>query len=108
MIFLPAYYNDVPLIAQQARRLGIAAQLVGSDAWSSPEIIKLGGADVDDSYFCNHYSSEIATAVAQKFVSDYKAKYGRRPTTSPRSPTTPSACWRRRLRTPEARSASDS
>ena len=79
VIFLPAYYNDVPLIAQQARRLGIDSQLVGSDAWSSPEIIKLGGADINESYFCNHYSTEIATPVAQKFVSDYKAKYGMAP-----------------------------
>jgi branched-chain amino acid transport system substrate-binding protein len=79
VIFLPAYYNDVPLIAQQARRLGIDAQLVGSDAWSSPEIIKLGGADIIDSYFCNHYSTEIATPVAQKFVNDYKTKYGMAP-----------------------------
>jgi len=79
VIFLPAYYNDVPLIAQQARRLGIEAQLVGSDAWSSPEIIKLGGADLIDSYFCNHYSTQIATSVAQKFMNDYKAKYGMEP-----------------------------
>lgn len=79
VLFLPAYYNDVPLIAQQARRLGITAQLVGSDAWSSPEIIELGGADVEGSYFCNHYSSQIATDVAKKFIADYKAKYGQDP-----------------------------
>lgn len=79
VLFLPAYYNDVPLIAQQARRLGITAKLVGSDAWSSPEIIKLGGADVEGSYFCNHYSSQIATPVAKKFIADYHAKYGQDP-----------------------------
>jgi len=79
VIFLPAYYNDVPLIAQQARRLGITVPLVGSDAWSSPEIIKLGGADIDGSYFCNHYSTQIATPVAQKFMSDYQAKYSQAP-----------------------------
>jgi branched-chain amino acid transport system substrate-binding protein len=79
VLFLPAYYNDVPLIAQQARRLGIEARLVGSDAWSSPEIIKLGGADIVDSYFCNHYSTQIATPVAQKFMNDYKVKYGMDP-----------------------------
>jgi branched-chain amino acid transport system substrate-binding protein len=79
VIFLPAYYNDVPLIAQQARRLGITAQFVGSDAWSSPEIIKLGGVDINGSYFCNHYSTEIATPEAQKFMSDYQAKYGQAP-----------------------------
>ncbi len=79
VIFLPAYYNDVPLIAQQARRLGITAPFVGSDAWSTPEIIKLGGADVEGAYFCNHYSTEIATPAAKKFVAHYTAKYGQAP-----------------------------
>lgn len=79
IIFLPTYYNDVPLIAQQARRLGIEATLVGSDAWSSPEIIKLGGADVEGSYFCNHFSTQIATDEAKKFIADYTARYGQAP-----------------------------
>ncbi|MBU3664282.1 MAG: ABC transporter substrate-binding protein [Chthoniobacterales bacterium] len=79
IIFLPTYYNDVPLIAQQARRLGINVPFIGSDAWSSPEIIKLGGADVDGSYFCNHFSTQIATDEAKKFVTDYTAKYGQAP-----------------------------
>lgn len=79
IIFLPTYYNDVPLIAQQARRLGINIPFIGSDAWSSPEIIKLGGADVDGSYFCNHFSTQIATDEARKFVTDYTAKYGQAP-----------------------------
>ncbi len=77
--FIPAYYNDVPLIAQQARRLGITAPFVGSDAWSTPELVKLGGADVEGAYFCNHYSAQAATPVAQKFVADYTAKYGQAP-----------------------------
>ena len=79
IIFLPAYYNDVPLIAQQARRLGITVPLLGSDAWSSPEIIKLGGADVNGSYFCNHFSTQIATDEAKQFITDYTAKYGQAP-----------------------------
>jgi branched-chain amino acid transport system substrate-binding protein len=79
IVFLPAYYNDVPLIAQQARRLGITAPFVGSDAWSSPEILKLGGADIEGSYFCNHYSTQIATEEAQKFMANYRAKYGQDP-----------------------------
>lgn len=79
VIFLPAYYNDAPLIAQQARRLGITVPFVGSDAWSSPEIIKLGGTDIEGSYFCNHYSTDIATPVAKKFMTDYQAKYNQAP-----------------------------
>lgn len=79
VIFLPCYYNDVPLIVQQARRLGITADFVGSDTWSTPEIIKLGGDEINGSYFCNHYSTQIATDVAQKFMTDYRAKYGQDP-----------------------------
>ncbi len=79
VIFLPAYYNDVPLVARQARGLGITAQFVGSDAWSSPELIQLGRDAIEGSFFCNHYSTQIATPVAQKFMADYKAKYGQEP-----------------------------
>lgn len=79
IIFLPAYYNDVPLIAQQARRLGITVPFVGSDAWSSPEIIKLGGEDIEGAYFCNHYSTQIATPAAKNFMAAYKAKYNQEP-----------------------------
>jgi len=79
VIFLPAYYNDAAGITRQARQQGITAQFVGSDAWSSPEVITLGGKDIEGSYFCNHYSTEIATPVAKKFVADYTAKYGKAP-----------------------------
>lgn len=79
VFFIPAYYGDVPLIAQQARRLGITAQFVGSDTWSTPELIKLAGADVDGAYLCNHYSSDISTPLAKKFIADYTAKYGQAP-----------------------------
>jgi branched-chain amino acid transport system substrate-binding protein len=79
VVFLPAYYTDVPLIAQQARQLGLTTRFVGSDAWSSPEIVKLGGAALEGSYFCNHYSTQIATPAAKKFMADYRAKYGKAP-----------------------------
>ncbi len=79
VIFLPTYYSDVPLIAQQARRLGITAPFIGSDAWSSPEIVKLGKEEIEGSYFCNHYSTQIATPEAKKFMEDYRAKYGQDP-----------------------------
>jgi branched-chain amino acid transport system substrate-binding protein len=79
VFFIPAYYNDVTLITQQARRLGLTVPFVGSDTWSTPEIVKLGGADVEGAYFCNHYSTQIATPAARKFVADYEARYGQAP-----------------------------
>lgn len=79
IVFLPAYYNDVGLIAQQARRAGIKQPLVGSDAWSSPELIKLAGGAVEGDYFANHYATDIATPAAKKFIDAYAGKYGNVP-----------------------------
>jgi branched-chain amino acid transport system substrate-binding protein len=79
VLFLPAYYNDVGLIAQQARRQGIDKPLVGSDAWSSPELIKLSAGAVEGAYFANHYAADIATPVARNFISAYQQKYGATP-----------------------------
>ena len=76
VIFLPAYYNDVGLIAQQAHRAGITQPLVGSDAWSSPELIKLSNGTVEGDYFANHYASDIATPTAKKFIDAYTKQYG--------------------------------
>ena len=79
VIFLPAYYNDVGLIAQQARRQGITQTLIGSDAWSSPELVKMSQGSVEGSYFVNHYATDIATPTAREFIAAYQQKYGKTP-----------------------------
>ncbi|WP_460039884.1 ABC transporter substrate-binding protein [Thermaerobacter litoralis] len=79
VLFLPNYYSEVPLQAQQARRLGIDAVLIGGDAWDSPELLELGGADLEGSYFSNHYSSSSDAPKVKEFVEKYKAKYGTTP-----------------------------
>jgi branched-chain amino acid transport system substrate-binding protein len=79
VLFLPAYYNDVGLIAQQARRQGITQTLVGSDAWSSPELVKLAEGTVEGAYFANHYAPDIATPSARRFIEAYEKRYGSTP-----------------------------
>ena len=79
VLFLPNYYNEVPLQVQQARRLGITCPIIGSDSWGSAELLPLGGADLEGCYFSTHYAPDIATPTAQKFIQDYAAKYGKKP-----------------------------
>ena len=80
IIYLPAPYNATPLIAEQARQLGIKAPFLGSDAWSSPDIIKLDtGKSLEGSYFCNHYSTEAPNPKAKQFIADYTARFGNAP-----------------------------
>jgi len=79
IVFLPAYYNDVPLVVQQAKRVGLVAPFLGSDAWSSPDLIKLSDNAVEGFYFCNHYAPDVATPEATRFIQAYTAAYGRAP-----------------------------
>ena len=78
-IFVPGYYTEAALICQQARQLGITVPIFGGDGWEAPELISLGGAAVEGTYFSTHYSSEDQSPVVQEFVKKYKAKYGETP-----------------------------
>jgi branched-chain amino acid transport system substrate-binding protein len=79
VLFLPNYYNEVPLQVQQARRLGLTCAIIGSDSWGSDELLKLGGKDLEGCFFSTHYAPDIATPEAQKFIKEYEAKYGKKP-----------------------------
>lgn len=76
VIFVPGYYNDVGLIAKQARDKGITVPLVGGDGWDSTQLYAIGGSALNGSYFTNHYSPYDTDPKVQKFVNDYKATYG--------------------------------
>jgi branched-chain amino acid transport system substrate-binding protein len=76
VIFVPGYYNDVGLIAKQARDKGITVPLLGGDGWDSVQLYAIGGAALNGSYFSNHYSPFDTDPKVQKFVNDYKAHYG--------------------------------
>ncbi len=79
VLFLPNYYNEVPLQVQQARRLGLTCLIIGSDSWGSEELLKLGGADLNGAFFSTHYAPDIATEKARKFIKDYQDRYGKTP-----------------------------
>jgi branched-chain amino acid transport system substrate-binding protein len=74
-LFVPGYYNDVGLIATQARQLGLEAPLLGGDGWDSEKLYELGGKALEGSYFSNHYSVDDPAPRIQAFVAAYKAKF---------------------------------
>jgi len=75
-IYVPGYYTEVGLIARQAKKLGVAVPLLGGDGWDSPSLIGIGGEALNGSYYSNHFSVEDPSPAIQKFVSDYKARFG--------------------------------
>ncbi len=66
VIYIPGYYNDVALIAKQARQMGLNQPLLGGDGWDAPELWQLGGAALN---------GDPSPAI-QQFVREYKQHYG--------------------------------
>jgi branched-chain amino acid transport system substrate-binding protein len=79
VIFIPGYYNDVGLIAKQARDKGINVPLLGGDGWDSTQLYAIGGSALNGCFFSNHYSPYDTDPKVQKFVNDYKARYNTLP-----------------------------
>ncbi|MBN2469615.1 MAG: ABC transporter substrate-binding protein [Anaerolineae bacterium] len=79
VIFTPQYYNEVPLIVQQARELGYDGPIVGSDSWGTPDLLSLCGEACDGLFFSTHYAPDIVTEVAQTFITGYEELYGAKP-----------------------------
>jgi branched-chain amino acid transport system substrate-binding protein len=75
-IFTPQYYNEVPLIVQQAHQLGWEAPIVGSDSWGSAETVALCGADCYGLFFSTHYAAAGATGATKEFIDRYNEKHG--------------------------------
>ncbi len=74
-VFIPGYYNDVGLIARQAKDIGLEATLIGGDGWDSAKLYEVGGKAIEGSYFSNHYSVDDPSPRIKAFVEAYKKKY---------------------------------
>lgn len=75
VIFVPGYYTEVGLIAQQAKQLGIKAPLLGGDGWDSPKLNEIGKEAINGSYFSNHYTTESTDPVVVDFIKKFQEKY---------------------------------
>jgi len=81
VLFLPEYYEDIALIAPQARDAGVAATLLGADGWDS--VVENMDASsisaVEGSYFCAHASLKSTDPDMVAFVELYTETYGEAP-----------------------------
>jgi branched-chain amino acid transport system substrate-binding protein len=76
VVYIPGYYGDVALIARQARQAGLTVALLGADGWDAPELWDLGGDALNGCYISNHYSADDPSENIQKFVHNYRQRYG--------------------------------
>ncbi len=80
IIFVPNYYNEMVLIARQAKELGIAgSQFMGGDGWDSSNLLEGAGAELEGAYFTNHYAPDVPWPNSKKFVAAFQGRYKRDP-----------------------------
>ncbi len=73
VIFMPYFFKEVALSANQARELGITAALMGGDGWPSDQLITMAKDAVNGSYIVNHL--DFDDPEVQDLKTRYKAKY---------------------------------
>lgn len=78
-IYLPGYYGQTAQIAKEARELKMNMPLLGGDGWDSPELWKLGGEALINSYITNHFASDNSSSAVQNFIVKYETKFKSKP-----------------------------
>ncbi len=74
-LFVPGYYTEVGLICKQAHELGLNVPIFGGDGWEAPELIEIGGTDVEGCYYSTHYSPKASLPAVQAFVKKFQARF---------------------------------
>lgn len=74
-IWVPGYYQEVGLIARQARELGLNVPLLGGDGWDADSLGQIAGEAIDGHFFSNHYSSDDQSEAVQGFIRRYRERY---------------------------------
>lgn len=78
-IYLPGYYNQTAQIAKEARAMKINIPLLGGDGWDAPELWKIGGESLNNSYITNHFASDNSSTEVQNFTIKYETKFKSKP-----------------------------
>lgn len=75
VLFVPNYYQDDFNITQQARELGITAQILGCDGWDGVLSVAGNNASVlEGAVFINQYSPDMESV--QGIMESYRKAYG--------------------------------
>ncbi len=80
VIFIPGYVDEVGPLIHQARDMSITAPLLGTDDWDSSRLVEYAGVEaLNNTFFSNHYSTQLQSSVNQRFVAAYKKEFNSEP-----------------------------
>jgi branched-chain amino acid transport system substrate-binding protein len=78
VLYMPNYYTEVALACKQAVELGLNIPIFSADGAQAPELITIGGKDVEGIIFIGHFAREAAaTDLAKKYIETYEKDTGK-------------------------------
>jgi len=78
VLFIPSYFAEGAIIMKQAQELGAQFRIMGGDAMDNPEIVKIGGAAVENflhTTFPYDPSMKDMSPIAKKFTENWIKAY---------------------------------
>lgn len=78
-IYTPQHYEEVPLIVQQARKMGWKKPITGSNSWSGGDLMGKCGDACKGLYFTGNFAAGGVEGKAKSFVDSYQKAYNTLP-----------------------------
>lgn len=77
-IVLPTWPRDAPIIAKQARAMGIDLPLIGTDGVDTEALTEVGGNAVEGMIYSTHfhYENPNLPAHTKRFIEEFTARFG--------------------------------
>lgn len=78
LLYIASGPESVGGIVQQFRDEGITQPIFGGDAYDTPELVRIAGAETSEVYFTTHalLDEETGTERVRAFIAAYQAEYG--------------------------------
>ncbi len=79
-LYMPDYYRTVSMVVPYLKYFNINdLQLLGSNGWNSPKLLKAGGRNVRGAIFADGFFIGSGRAATVDFIGKYEATYGTKP-----------------------------
>jgi branched-chain amino acid transport system substrate-binding protein len=78
-LYTPQHYEEIPLIVNQARKMGWKKPITGSNSWAGGDFMEKCGDDCKGLVFTGNFAAGGATGIAKTFVENYQKAYGKLP-----------------------------
>jgi len=78
-LYTPQHYEEIPLIVQQAKKMGWKKPITGSNSWSGGDLMGKCGDNCKGLFFTGNFAAGGAKGKAKEFVDKYQKVYNKVP-----------------------------